>query len=296
MSIPPAAAATPSPSQLVTPRMLWRRRLWRMLALFLVWYGIVVAGMSAFENLLVYLPTKYPTGNWTPPAGVEEVNFRSVDGTELHGWYFPHPKPQGVALFSHGNGGNVAGWAGAALGLRDRHQLSVFLYDYRGYGRSAGSPSETSILQDARAARQWLAQRAGVAEQEVVQFGQSLGGGVAVDLAAKDGARGLVLIRTFTSLPDVAATRFPWLPVRWIMRNRLDSLAKIANYHGPVFCFHGDADEVVPFASGKKLFEAANEPKEFVLHSGGHHNEGLPEHYHVALEAFLRRLPDTAAL
>lgn len=248
--------------------------------------------MLMFENSLVYRPSQYPQGNWAlPDATVEDVRFLSADGTQLHGWYFPHPNPSGVALFSHGNGGNVARWSPTALALRSRHQLSVFLFDYRGYGRSAGSPNEAGVLQDARAARNWLATRTGTTERDMIQFGQSLGGAVAVDLAASDGARGLVLIRTFSSLPDVAATHYPWLPVRWIMRNRLDSLSKIANYHGPLLCYHGDADEVVPFATGQKLFAAANEPKQFIIEPGGHHNEPLPQEYHNALEAFLKTLP-----
>jgi hypothetical protein len=145
-------------------------------------------------------------------------------------------------------------------------------------------------LSDARAARAWLANRARVAESQIVLVGESLGTGVAVDLAAVDGARGLVLISAFTSLPDAAASHYPWLPVRLLMRNRLNSLAKIGDYHGPLLSVHGDADTIVPFALGRRLFEAANEPKRLVVAHGSDHNDPPTAEFYEAVDQFLGSL------
>jgi fermentation-respiration switch protein FrsA (DUF1100 family) len=164
----------------------------------------------------------------------------------------------------------------------------VLVFDYQGFGRSEGQPTATGILADARAARAWLAAREKIPEREVVLLGESIGGAVAVDLAARDGARALVLESTFDSLPDVAAYHVPWLPVRWLMRTRLDPASLIGQYHGPLFQVHGDADTIVPLPFGRRLFAAANEPKHFMLLPGHDHNDPLPRRYYDALAAFLR--------
>jgi fermentation-respiration switch protein FrsA (DUF1100 family) len=117
---------------------------------------------------------------------------------------------------------------------------------------------------------------------------------VAVDLAAADGARGLILLNTFNSLPDAASIHYPWVPVRWLMRSRFDSAAKIARYHGPLLQTHGDRDDIVPLALGKQLFAAANEPKRFVLVPGGGHNDPLSPAFVSALDEFLESLPPVA--
>ena len=122
-------------------------------------------------------------------------------------------------------------------------------------------------------------------------MGESIGGAVMVDLAAHDGARGLVLENTFTSLPDVAAYHYPWLPVRLVMRSQLNSAAKIANYHGPFLQFHGDADRIVPFQLGQKLFDAANEPKRLVVIPLADHNDPRTRKFYQELDRFFGELP-----
>ncbi|MBX3413128.1 MAG: alpha/beta hydrolase [Pirellulales bacterium] len=247
---------------------------------------------SFFENSLVYFPAKYPTGDWNPLGlEFEDAWFEAADGTKLHGWYVPHPSPRAVILFAHGNGGNLTGWAEDLRQIHARAGASVMIFDYRGYGRSAGSPNEVGVLQDARAARAWLAERAGVREQDIVLMGTSLGGGVMVDLAAHDGARALVLQNTFTSLVDVAKFHFGWLPASMLMRNRLDSAAKIGRFHGPLLQSHGDIDTIVPYALGRKLFEQAHEPKQFLTLEGFQHNDLHPPEYFEALGDFLSNLP-----
>ncbi len=174
--------------------------------------------------------------------------------------------------------------------LHDRLGVSSLVFDYRGFGRSEGKPSEAGVLANARAARAWLARRAGVNENQIVLMGRSLGGAVAVDLAATDGPRALVLESTFTSMPDVAKTMFPLLPVRLLMQTQLNSVAKIGQYHGPLLQSHGTADRLIPYAVGRRLFDAANEPKQFVPIAGGDHNDPQTDEYYAALSEFLDRL------
>lgn len=247
--------------------------------------------LRPLEKSLVYQPAKFPIGEWErPDLKVENVDFESLDGTPLHGWFLDHPAPQAIALFMHGNGGNVSLCGDSMKILHDRNRLAIMSFDYRGYGKSKGKPSEEGILDDARAARRWLALRKQVPETSIVLMGQSLGGGVALDLAAKDGARGLVVASTFTSLPDVAQEILPWMLPRWNMTQRLNSLDKIGRYHGPILIAHGDADKTIPFEHGKRLFEAANEPKRFVVIPGGDHNDPMPESYRLELDTFLAHL------
>lgn len=248
--------------------------------------------LASIERQQVFRPAKYPSGDWEPfELEYEDVTFKSADGTKLNGWYVPHQAPRAVILYAHGNAGNISTRAKTLKELNLRHDAAVFIFDYRGYGKSEGSPSEEGILQDAGAARKWLAQRTGFDESDIVLMGRSLGGGVMVDLAAKDGCRGLILESTFTSLPDVAARLLPLMPTGWLMTQRLDSLAKISRYKGPLLQSHGDKDRLIPIAQGKKLFNAANDPKRFIVIRGGGHNAGRPEYYHEALAEFLDSLP-----
>lgn len=255
--------------------------------------GCITAGALAdFEYSQVFQPARYPDGNWRPAdLPFENAWFVAEDHTQLHGWYVPHEDPAGFVLFAHGNSGNVSTQAETLRTLHDRHRLSVMTFDYRGYGRSEGLPTESGIVQDARAARAWLARRENIDERDIVLMGHSLGGGVMVELAATDGARGLILANTFTTLPDVAKYHAPILPSERLMLNRLDSLSKIGDYHGPLLQFHGKRDRVIPYRLGKKLFDAANEPKRFVTNEPADHNDPMSDEGREALDAFFASLP-----
>ncbi|MCE9563475.1 MAG: alpha/beta hydrolase [Planctomycetes bacterium] len=267
----------------------------------------LVAGCTAvsqkaatLENSIVFQPQPHPAGDWTLDPRVEDVWIDSTDGVRLHGWFADRllkkrpPGPGEVVLFTHGNGGNVTARRHVIELFRDKMDATVLVFDYRGYGRSGGKPTETGVLEDARAARRWLAAHTGVREADIILAGHSLGGGVAVDLAAKDGARALILEGTFTNLPDVAASIVPLLPVRMVMQTSLNSVEKIQAYHGPLLQVHGDADEIVPYRLGVKLFNAANEPKQFVTIPGGDHNHHYTPEYIATLDKFLSSLPPKA--
>lgn len=255
-------------------------------------YCLVLLVLLFLENMLVYPAPRYPEGDWQATwLEHEDVSFNSADGTKLHGWYVEHPRPKAVILYCHGNGTHVAYIAEFLGEMRDEFQVSIFAFDYRGYGRSEGKPAEKGILEDAEAAQEWLAKRAGIGKQDIVLMGRSLGGGIALHLAAENGARGVILQSTFTSLHDAAASHYPWVPVRLLMKNRYDSLSRIGRYTGPLFISHGTADRIIPFAHGQKLFAAAIGPKEFFEIEGGDHNDSEPEHYLPALHKFLDSLP-----
>ncbi len=247
--------------------------------------------LASLERSLVFHPAPYPQGDWEAADLVhEDAWFQAEDGTRLHGWYCPADNPRAIMLYLHGNAGNVTSCKWPAKILQEKLGVSVLVFDYRGFGRSEGTPSEAGLLADARAARRWLADRTGVLARDIVLLGRSLGGAVAVHLAALDGAPGLILENTFTSLPEVAANKVWPLPVGSLMQVRLDSLSKIGAYKGPLLQTHGDADRLVPFEQGKRLFEAANAPKRYVPAPGGGHNDAPPLEYYRALNEFLATL------
>ena len=167
------------------------------------------------KNSLIFFPLKYPEGNWRPHGlAFEEANFEA-DGLKLHGWYVEAAEPRAVVLVAHGNGGNVT----HRVDLMKHFQAlgaSTLVFDYRGYGRSEGSPSEAGVLADARAARRWLAERAGIPEKRDRPVRRIAGRRRQVDLAASDGARGLILLNTFDSIAGVAAYHYPWIPVQTV--------------------------------------------------------------------------------
>lgn len=261
--------------------------------LFLLAFGLSgCAGLGSFSPLLpmerglLYQPTREAKAD----DEVGDVWFVADDGVRLHGRFFDHPQRRAVLLYCHGNAGSVETWSQAALELQQRHQCAVFVFDYRGYGKSEGTPSEDGLFRDARAARQWLAQKTGVHEKEIVLLGRSLGGGVAVDLAAKDGARGLILESTFSSIPDVAAHHVPWLLPHLNMTQRFNSADKIKRYHGPLLQSHGDADRLIPISMARNLYDAAPGQKRFVTIPGGGHNDPPSYEMQQAMEEFIHQL------
>ena len=252
-------------------------------------YALVLTVLFVFQNRLLFFPS--PTLEADPAARgmpFEETTFETDDGERLHGWWIPAEKPRATLLFFHGNAGNISHRLDLVEIFRNLG-LNVFLFDYRGYGRSTGKPSEDGLYRDAAAAWRHLTETRGAAPEEIVVFGRSLGGGPATWLAARERPRALILGSTFTSIPDVAAKQYPYLPVRLLARNRFDNHARLAEVHAPVLVIHSRDDALIPFEHGRKLFEAAPEPKAF-LEIEGAHNNGYAvtgPRYAEGLDAFL---------
>ena len=254
--------------------------------------AVLWLGARWFEWKSVFHPSR--TLRETPAAAgleFEDVSFVSEDAKVLHGWWIPHPQARGTILYCHGNAGNIGGRVGVGADLH-RLGVNVFLFDYRGYGRSRGWPSEQGTYRDARAAFEVVRARYADAEQPpVVVFGSSLGGAVAAQLALDKPVRGLVVDSSFTSIRDMGERLYPWLPVRLVCRYRYDTLAKIPRLSAPLLVAHSREDDLVPYEMGQRLFAAAPEPKQFVAFEGGHDESGWTRSpdYARALAAFLDR-------
>jgi uncharacterized protein len=272
-----------------------RRQFFRWTRVIVVAYLLFLLLVTFLETWLVYPAPPVSSGDWVATAlDREDVWIATDGGAKLHGWYLEHPNPRHVILYCHGNGEHVAHCGPRLDELRRQYQASVLVFDYRGYGKSAGTPFETHLVADGLAAQRWLAQRAGIGTDEVIIIGRSLGGGVAIACAEVQGAKAMVLQSTFARMVDTAAQLKPYLPVRLLMRNRWDSLARIAAYEGPVLQSHGQHDTLITLAEGRRLFDAIpSQQKKFITFDGGH-NGGMPRSYYDALEEFLSRhaLPD----
>jgi fermentation-respiration switch protein FrsA (DUF1100 family) len=277
----------------------WQRfvgRTWRILRPVVIGYLLVVLAMMLLERWLVYPAPPLALGNWNPVGlGHEEVWFNSADGTRLHGWFVPHSNPKRAILYCHGNGEHIAVNADLAARLRDTFQASVFLFDYRGYGRSDGRPSEDGCIADGCAAQLWLAQRMAIKPRDVVLMGRSLGAGVSAALAAENGASALILECGFPSMPDIAALHYRFLPVRLVMDNRYDCVTRIKRYTGPLFQSHGTLDQLMPLELGQRLFDASPSPmKRWVTFPGLGHNSPWPDSYYDELAEFLEEASQVA--
>jgi hypothetical protein len=175
--------------------------------------------------------------------------------------------------------------------LQSQLQATVFVYDYRGYGRSRGKPTERGCVADGLAAQRWLAEREGVGCEDIALMGRSIGGAVSIAAAAEQGCRALVVEATFSRMTDAAASLYPYLPVRIFMSNRYNSIRRLKKYAGPFFQSHGMDDEVVPIELARKLFAAApTEDKQFYEINFARHNDTPPPAYYQELGAFLDRI------
>jgi hypothetical protein len=264
------------------------------LAVYLPLLALVfLLALRQIEFQLTYHPTRYQPGPaWTPPQNGEEVWFSGPGGQQLHGWFIRAQTAKATILYCHGNGGNLTnvGWIAREFAARG---FDVLLFDYRGYGRSAGSlTDEWGLYADGAAAYDYLTRERGVRPDKLVINGLSLGTAVAVDLAAQRPCAALVVESGLSSASEMAASALPWLP-RWLHflgKNRFESERKIAHINCPVLITHGTRDEVIPVAQGRRLYAAAREPKQLLLIEGGDHNlvgkGGAP--YLDKITAFLR--------
>ena len=286
------------PSAFAIPgtRYLSRKGLARFSFCLAIAYVALVLVLMSIEDCLVFHPYS-PQRRWAePPADceVQDLFLRTLDGTKIHARWYPCRSARGAVLVCHSRNGNLS-LAVRAQDVRRWHEevgVSVLVFDYPGYGRSHGSPSEAGCYAAADAAYDWLAQVQQIAPENLLLLGRSLGTAVAVDLASRRPHRALLLISPFTSVPDVAHHLCPVLPTRTLMRNRFDSLARIGACPQPLLVFHGTADNVVPFALGQQLFAAARAPKRFVRVEGAGHRNAVTPAFFPEVCRFLADLAD----
>lgn len=262
-----------------------------LLVIFITWCGIALYVYFSQSRLLYYPNLPSRTVDVTPAAiglAFDNVPLTAADGTRLHAWFVPATAPRGTLLFSHGNAGNIAH---RLHSIRQFHSLglNVLIYDYRGFGESEGKPTEPGTYLDVKAAWDYLLKERKIAPQEIIIFGRSLGAAVAAELASQNPSAGVILESAFTSVPDMAASLYPWLPVRLLSRYQYNNLEKITRITSPLLLVHSRGDEIVPYAHGERLFARANEPKQFLELRGGHNDGNHVSHdvYTETLQNFL---------
>ena len=253
-------------------------------------YLTALAVLWGFQRDLMYFPDGAPRvapSFYAMLDGVQEVLLTTADGVELAAWYAPAPPTRPTVVMFHGNGGSLRHERYRLKRFKDAG-LGALLLSYRGYSGNAGSPNEQGLYSDARAALDWL-QTNGVAAKSMVLYGISLGSGVATKMAAERDVGAVVLESPYTSTVDVAAFRFPIVPVTWLMEDRFESLARIKTIDEPLLIMHGDRDYVIPQRFGRRLFDAANEPKEGFWPAGLGHDDIFDNGGFAAALAFIRR-------
>ena len=256
-------------------------------------YAAVVGLVFVAQERLVYFPQVGREIAMTPQAyglAYDSLQIPTEDREQLHAWWVPAAESRGTVLLFHGNAGNISMRLDYLL-MFNRLKYSTLIIDYRGYGQSTGTPSEAGTYRDAGAAWRWLHETRGIKADDIVVFGESLGGAVASWLAARHPPRALILASTFTSVTDLGAEVYPFLPVRLISRIGYDNRANLKAIRAPVLIAHSRDDDIIPFAHGRSLFEAASEPKQFLELAGGHNNGFIfmRDEWVQALAAFLAR-------
>ncbi|MBL7070372.1 MAG: alpha/beta hydrolase [Candidatus Omnitrophica bacterium] len=236
--------------------------------------GVIIAYLRFTEKRIIF----YPSGEieLTPQdigLKYEDVFFDSRDGVKLNAWFVPVLKEKATIIFCHGNAGNISHRLEKVKAFCDLG-YNVLVFDYRGYGKSQGSPSEQGLYSDTQAAYDYLLAR-GVESNQIIGFGESLGGAVIVDLASKNELRALILESTFSSGKDMSKVIYPYIPP-WVFSSRFDSVGKIKSVSAPKLVIHSINDEIVPYRLSRKLYDAAAQPKEFLEIRGGH-NSGFFE-------------------
>ncbi len=242
-------------------------------------YALLVVFVYFYQRHLQYFPDKTnpgaPADSNVPEMSV--VYVTTSDGVKLLSWFAPPKKKDGkIAVIFHGNAGNIGGRGIKARYFLDRG-YGVFLSEYRGFGGNPGNPTEQGLYNDGRAALKWLEEKGYVPGQFVI-YGESIGSGVAVQMALETQPRYLILECPFASALEIAKARYSFLPVEFMMHDRYDSVGKIGKVASSLLIVHGDEDPVVPIDSGKRLFEAANHPKEFCSIAGGGHSDLYDHH------------------
>jgi fermentation-respiration switch protein FrsA (DUF1100 family) len=270
-----------------------RRMPWNVLISLALAYAAIVLLVFLFQQRLVYYPEVGREVAATPQAyglGFEPTEIRTADGETLQAWWVPAENARGSVLLFHGNAGNISHRLDYLL-MFHRLRYSTLVVDYRGYGKSTGRPSEEGTYRDAEAAWEYLRHSRSVRPQELVVAGESLGCAIATWLAARIQPGAVLLFSPFTSVNDLGAEIYWFLPVRFISRIRYDNIENLRRLRAPVLVAHSRDDDIIPFRHGRRVFESAGDPKAFLEMRGGH-NQGFiftrPE-WVAQMAAFLER-------
>lgn len=270
----------------------------RLLIKMISWIAAIAGGLFVLivlylyfnQGNMIFLPSSQIS--CTPEEfgmNYEDVYIALDSGERIHGWYLGSTENSRTVLFLHGNAGNISSRI-STIQMLASLDLNVLIIDYRGYGLSDGNPSEHNVFADSRAAYDWLLSEKGVEPSRLFLFGRSLGGAAAIDLAVQAECAGLIVESSFTSITDMGRLMYPFVPISALLRHRFESLEKIGRVGCPILISHSPEDDLIPYEMGRKLYEAAAEPKRFVEISGGHNDlECLSDAaYLTALSEFLQ--------
>jgi hypothetical protein len=262
--------------------------LYALLGSALAAYGVLIGGLYVFQRHLLYFPdvTRPELGDLAA-LGVREITLKTADRLSLLSWYLPPRDGHPVIAYFHGNGGHIE-YRAERLRRFARSGYGVLMAEYRGYGGNLGTPSESGLVADGAAALDFLGGE-GIAPNRIVIYGESLGSGVAVPLAAQREVASLILEAPFTSVAEVAQHHYSFIPASALVRDRFDSLAGIADVRAPILILHGERDRIVPVRFGRALFDAAPEPKELWLSRDAGHEDLVRYGAFEAVLDFLRR-------
>lgn len=263
-----------------------------MLTLFFVLYLLLAITLFFNQSRLIYYPD--PTIAATPDnigLAFRDVTFTAMDGVRLSGWFIPADQPKGTILFCHGNAGNISHRL-ETIAIFNQLGYSTFIFDYRGYGTSQGTPSEEGTYLDVEGAWQYLVQQEKTPPDNIIPFGRSLGGAIAAWISGSKKPKACIIESSFTSVPDIAASLYSFLPTKILCRFQYNSLTAVKKISCPLLIVHSVDDEIIPFSHGEKIFQAAAKPKTF-LKIHGDHNNGFRQSgaaYTSGLQNFLSTL------
>jgi fermentation-respiration switch protein FrsA (DUF1100 family) len=268
--------------------------IWSLLLILGTLYLLLMVYVFFTQSRMLYFP-ELPSRKITTTPDLyalpyENVELVTEDGLKLHGWFIPVNEPRATLLFFHGNAGNISHRM-ESLEIFHKLGLETLIFDYRGYGQSEGQPSENGTYLDAEAAWRFLTEKRRIPPRKILLFGRSLGAALASNLARDHQPMGLILESAFTSVPDLAATLYPFLPVRLLSRFRYNNRQNLQAITSPVLVVHSREDEIIPYEHGRQLFASAGEPKAFLAMRGGH-NDGFlvtGKDYIEGLDNFIRK-------
>lgn len=259
----------------------------KLISIILLSYCAFLAYLYFNQRNMIYLPNKNIPDQLTWLAeDMESITLLTDDGLNLSAWYKPATQNLATIVYFHGNAGHI-GYRVPLVRPYLNEGYGVMLVEYRGYGGNPGKPTEQGLYKDARAAIEYLLSHQ-VKPNQMVLYGESLGTSVAIQMATEYPIRALVLRSSYSSLTDVAAHHYKYLPVRWLLKDRYESIKLISTIHAPLLIIHGEQDKIIPIQFGKKLFSAANEPKQSVFLPRARHNQ-MPDFSNAVIE-FIKNL------
>jgi pimeloyl-ACP methyl ester carboxylesterase len=243
------------------------------------------------ENRLIFHPA---TGIARTPRDVgldyQDLYFTTADNVRLNGWFIPHPQASATMVWFHGNAGNIGDRVNNIKLLHDKTRISIFIFDYRGYGRSPGSSSETTTYLDGEAAMNFVRSQLQIESKNLLIFGRSLGAAVAAEMASRHDSRAVILESPFASIREMAKVVFPALPIGPLLSAKFDVIDKVGKITVPLLVLHGDQDGIIPFEQGQRVFAAARQPKQFYPITGAGHNDTFitgGDGYYERLKSFI---------